>query len=148
MYRGRINIETLVVYSILLHELSEFGVADTVMSASPSAKFRLIAEERDEISRSVVSTSEQGLPKRFSVLLFRKIDWVSLKKICKEWIRNPINMVLFAWIICVAVSGAILFLVMTASKTLLPSGAFMPLENRRCSKTQKDILQKWHIQAS
>eukprot|EP00268_Persea_americana_P008610 TRINITY_DN13357_c0_g1_i5.p1 TRINITY_DN13357_c0_g1~~TRINITY_DN13357_c0_g1_i5.p1 ORF type:complete len:585 (+),score=107.58 TRINITY_DN13357_c0_g1_i5:403-2157(+) len=96
----------------LRERLMKFGNAGGML-ASPSAKFRLIAEERDEISRSVVSTSEQGLPKRFSVLLFRKIDWVSLKKICKEWIRNPINMVLFAWIICVAVSGAILFLVMT-----------------------------------
>ncbi|KAI3508443.1 hypothetical protein L1887_23451 [Cichorium endivia] len=32
----------------------------------------------------------------------------------KEWLSNPTNMVLFIWIICVAVSGAILFLVTTA----------------------------------
>ncbi|KAJ7963899.1 Protein PLANT CADMIUM RESISTANCE like [Quillaja saponaria] len=43
----------------------------------------------------------------------QKIDWSSLKKMGKEWIRNPMNMALFVWIIGVAVSGAILFLVMT-----------------------------------
>ena len=43
----------------------------------------------------------------------QKLDWASVKKMCMEWIRNPVNMALFVWIICVAVSGAILFLVMT-----------------------------------
>lgn len=81
--------------------------------ASSSARFRLLAEERDEISRSVVSTGEQGLRERFSVFLYEKINWVSLKKVCKEWIKNPMNIALLVWIICVAVSGAILFLVMT-----------------------------------
>ncbi|RVW42325.1 hypothetical protein CK203_070872 [Vitis vinifera] len=42
-----------------------------------------------------------------------KLIGVSLRKMCKEWIRDPMNMALFAWIVCVAVSGAILFLVMT-----------------------------------
>ena len=40
-------------------------------------------------------------------------DWDSMKKMTIEWIRNPMNMALFAWILCVAVSGGILFLVMT-----------------------------------
>nr|XP_027190012.1 uncharacterized protein LOC101513933 isoform X2 [Cicer arietinum] len=43
----------------------------------------------------------------------QKLEWSSIKKMCQEWIRNPMNMALFAWIICVAVSGAILFFVMT-----------------------------------
>ncbi|KAJ4971857.1 hypothetical protein NE237_004956 [Protea cynaroides] len=81
--------------------------------ASPSAKFQQIAEERDEISRLVPSSTGHGLRGRFNLILVQKIDWVSLWKICKEWIRNPMNMALFAWIICVAVSGAILFLVLT-----------------------------------
>jgi hypothetical protein len=34
-------------------------------------------------------------------------------KMGKEWIQNPMNMALFVWIMCVAISGAILFLVMT-----------------------------------
>ncbi|KAK3019493.1 hypothetical protein RJ639_003165 [Escallonia herrerae] len=81
--------------------------------ASPSARFQRIAEQRDEFSRTVPSSTSHVLRQRFSRVLDRKIDWASLWKLCKEWIRNPTNMVLFVWIVCVAVSGAILFLVMT-----------------------------------
>lgn len=57
-----------------------------------------------------VSTS----PKREKSNFFgRKVDWGSLKNMAKQWIRNPMNMVLLIWIICVTISGAILFLVMT-----------------------------------
>ncbi|KAI4353492.1 hypothetical protein L6164_002438 [Bauhinia variegata] len=80
--------------------------------ASP-AKFQHISKERDELSHSVPSSACEALRKSFSRLLYRKIDWRSLKKSCKNWIKNPLNMVLLLWIICVAVSGAILFLVMT-----------------------------------
>ncbi|KAJ8650837.1 hypothetical protein MRB53_003860 [Persea americana] len=79
---------------------------------SPSGKFRQIAQERDEVSRSVPSSTE-GSQEGFSVPFVGKISWVSLKKKCREWIRDPMNMALLVWIICVAVSGAILFLVMT-----------------------------------
>lgn len=82
-------------------------------SASPSARFRQIAEERDEISRSVPSSAGHGFQERFNGVLAGKIDWASLRKLCKEWIKNPFNMALLFWISCVAVSGAILFLVMT-----------------------------------
>lgn len=77
-----------------------------------SAKFRQLAEGRDELSRAVPSSSHR-IRERFNEVFMRKIDWVSLRKMCKEWIRDPMNMALFAWIVCVAVSGAILFLVMT-----------------------------------
>ncbi|CBI25404.3 unnamed protein product, partial [Vitis vinifera] len=77
-----------------------------------SAKFRQLAEGRDELSRAVPSSSHH-IRERFNEVFMRKIDWVSLRKMCKEWIRDPMNMALFAWIVCVAVSGAILFLVMT-----------------------------------
>lgn len=50
-------------------------------------------------------------PLRISFI--KKIDWSSLWKKSKEWIKQPLNMVLFLWIICVAVSGAILFMVLT-----------------------------------
>ncbi|KAK7349729.1 hypothetical protein VNO77_07346 [Canavalia gladiata] len=43
----------------------------------------------------------------------KKINWSSLKRSCKQWIKNPLSMAILLWIICVAVSGAILFLVMT-----------------------------------
>lgn len=79
---------------------------------SASAKFKRMAEERDEISRSVAYSSH-SLKERITGVFSRKIDWVSIKKMCKEWFRDPMNMALFLWIFCVAVSGAILFLVMT-----------------------------------
>lgn len=81
--------------------------------ASPSAKFQQLAQERDEVSRNVPSSSSLHIRERFTRLFSRKIDWDSLWKISKEWIRNPLNLALFVWIVCVAISGAILFLVMT-----------------------------------
>ncbi|KAK1317850.1 hypothetical protein QJS10_CPA05g01471 [Acorus calamus] len=42
------------------------------------------------------------------------------KEIYKVWIRNPINMALLVWITCVAVSGALLFLVMTGMLNNVP----------------------------
>uniref|UniRef100_A0A2P2LPX7 Uncharacterized protein MANES_10G006700 n=1 Tax=Rhizophora mucronata TaxID=61149 RepID=A0A2P2LPX7_RHIMU len=75
---------------------------------SASAKFKQLAQERDEISRSVASSSPHGFRDRI-----RKIDWTLLINTSKEWFRNPMNMALFVWITCVAISGALLFLVMT-----------------------------------
>ncbi|XVE69503.1 hypothetical protein DITRI_Ditri09bG0157200 [Diplodiscus trichospermus] len=80
---------------------------------SASAKFKRLAEERDEVSRMVASSSGHGLRERLNGVFAKKINWVSLMKMFKEWIRDPMNMALFLWIICVAISGAILFLVMT-----------------------------------
>ncbi|XP_059627921.1 uncharacterized protein LOC132270741 [Cornus florida] len=81
--------------------------------ASPSAKFQRFAEEKDEISRAVPNSSSHAFRERINMVFGRKIDWASLSKICREWIRDPMNMALFVWITCVAISGAILFLVMT-----------------------------------
>ncbi|XP_043706724.1 uncharacterized protein LOC122656308 [Telopea speciosissima] len=81
--------------------------------ASPSTRFLQLAEEREEISRSVHSSTELGFRERLNLILVRKIDWVSLWKIFKKWIRDPMNIAVFVWIICVAISGAILFLVLT-----------------------------------
>ncbi|KAI3809176.1 hypothetical protein L1987_25146 [Smallanthus sonchifolius] len=80
---------------------------------TPTAHFQRIAQERDEFSRKVPSSTSQKIRDRLSRVFSKKIEWVSLQKMAKEWIRNPMNMVLLIWIICVAVSGAILFLVMT-----------------------------------
>lgn len=80
---------------------------------SPSAKFQQIADQRDDFSRTVPSSSSLHLRQRITRLISRKLDWPALRKMCKEWFRNPLNIVLFIWIVCVAVSGAILFLVMT-----------------------------------
>ncbi|CAK9160609.1 unnamed protein product [Ilex paraguariensis] len=80
--------------------------------ASPSTKFLRFAEEKDEISRTVPSSTNHHFRQHFNRVFSRKIDWTSLWRISKEWFRNPMNMALFLWITCVAVSGAILFLVM------------------------------------
>ncbi|KAJ0979268.1 hypothetical protein J5N97_014742 [Dioscorea zingiberensis] len=79
----------------------------------PPSKFQRVGDERDEKSFSVASPTDQSSSKHFHVPFIRKIDWASLWVLCKEWIRNPFNMALFAWITFVAISGAILFLVMT-----------------------------------
>ncbi|KAK6156048.1 hypothetical protein DH2020_010296 [Rehmannia glutinosa] len=81
--------------------------------ASPSARFQRIAEERDEVSRTVPSSSSLHIRERFHRMFSKKIDWNCLWRICKEWIRDPMNLALFIWILCVAISGAILFMVMT-----------------------------------
>lgn len=97
-----------------LKSLSVFSSKTRVSSrlnlASPSIKFRQIMGDKDKVSRLVPSASV-GFRERFSKS-FREVDWVSLKKMAKEWVRNPMNMALLVWIICVAVSGAILFMVM------------------------------------
>ncbi|KAF6174073.1 hypothetical protein GIB67_020255 [Kingdonia uniflora] len=80
--------------------------------ASPSARLRQIAEQRDDFSRSVPSSTSRGsLRKRFSTKV-REVNWDSMWKMCKKWIRNPMNMAVLLWGICVAISGAILFMVM------------------------------------
>ncbi|XP_052180273.1 uncharacterized protein LOC127793557 [Diospyros lotus] len=81
--------------------------------ASPSVKFQRIANQKDQISRIVPSSSSHAIRERFSRMFSRKIDWTSLWNISKEWIRDPVNMALLVWIVAVGVSGAILFLVMT-----------------------------------
>ncbi|KAK1320425.1 hypothetical protein QJS10_CPA03g01022 [Acorus calamus] len=110
--RGHRN-KFLDVIVTLPNKAGQLKLGSRSKLASPSAKFRRIVEEREEASRSVPSSGERGSPKNFSIPFIKKINWVSLKEICKLWIRNPINMALLVWITCVAVSGALLFLVMT-----------------------------------
>lgn len=86
--------------------------ASRIGLSSPFSKFRRITEERDSISRSTPPLSNPS-PKQFREPFIRKIDWASLWAFAKEWIKDPMNMALFLWITCVAISGAILFLVMT-----------------------------------
>lgn len=80
---------------------------------SASTKFKRLASDRDQMSQSVHSSGSLGLRERFSGMFAKKLDWDALKKTCKEWFRDPMNIALFVWITCVAISGAILFLVMT-----------------------------------
>ncbi|KAL9402294.1 hypothetical protein Peur_006143 [Populus x canadensis] len=93
-----------------------------------SAKFRQLAQERDGFSRSVTSSSSHGLRERINGVFARRIDWTSLMKMGKEWIQNPMNMALSVWIMCVAISGAIFFLVMTGM-----------LDHALPKKSQRDV---------
>ncbi|KAJ1273661.1 hypothetical protein BS78_05G001800 [Paspalum vaginatum] len=87
-------------------------------SNSPSSTRQMLGrgleyEHRDGPS-SFRSVAPQRPPsRRFTVPFVKKIDWGSLWNKSKEWIRNPMNMALFVWIIAVGISGAILFMVMT-----------------------------------
>ncbi|CAI0415585.1 unnamed protein product [Linum tenue] len=80
---------------------------------SASARFRQLAKDKDDASRLVASSSSRGIRERIHEVCAKKIDWASVFKMSKEWIRDPMNLALFIWILIVAISGAILFLVMT-----------------------------------
>lgn len=80
---------------------------------SPSLRFQRLAEEKDQISRAVPSSSGHHIRDRITRVFSRKIEWGSLWKMFKKWIKDPLNMALFVWILGVVVSGALLFLVMT-----------------------------------
>ncbi|KAJ0711104.1 putative PLAC8 motif-containing protein [Helianthus annuus] len=84
----------------------------------PKVKFQRLERENDESSSRVNNGNSNSINNslfRRSVrrVLGREIDYGLLKNMAREWIKNPMNMVLLLWIVCVAISGAILFLVMT-----------------------------------
>ncbi|KAJ6805164.1 uncharacterized protein M6B38_181765 [Iris pallida] len=95
---------------------------------STSSKCSRTADERAESSRSACPSPAQGLSTDGfrGVSFVRKINWASLWRSSKEWIRDPFNMALFVWIACVAMSGAVLFLVMTGMLN-----ASMPRKSQR-----------------
>ncbi|KAE8714851.1 Detected protein of confused Function [Hibiscus syriacus] len=97
----------------LISSMSPLSRLKFLNFGSASARFKLLAQERDEVSQLVASSSGHRIRERLTGVLAKKIDWVFLMKMSKEWIRDPMNMALFVWIMCVAISGAILFLVMT-----------------------------------
>ncbi|WCJ39542.1 PLAC8 family protein [Euphorbia peplus] len=72
--------------------------------SSAASKFKQLAQHRNEISRS-----SHGFCECSNSVFSRNIDWFSVMRI----IEDPMNLALFVWFLCVAVSGAILFLVMT-----------------------------------
>ncbi|KAJ0975533.1 hypothetical protein J5N97_017498 [Dioscorea zingiberensis] len=74
--------------------------------SSPLAIFRRHVSDREEISLSV--PSPVGIRRRFSIHFIRKIDWASIFKMCKRWLRNPMNLALLLWLLCVAASALML----------------------------------------
>jgi len=89
------------------------NLGSPILLVSPSATFQKIANERDGISRSTPTPAPlHGLKDGVKVPFVGEIRWVYLKEAVKEWLRNPKNLALLIWGIAVAVSGAILFLVL------------------------------------
>lgn len=87
------------------------------LSSIPSRLKQLKFAKLDR-NGSLVSPSEKfveisGFRERLSRIVSQKVDWKAMNESIKNWIQNPLNMALLLWIICVAISGAVLFLVMT-----------------------------------
>lgn len=77
---------------------------------SPLKIFRQKINEREEISISV--PSPVGIHRHFHIHFMRKINWASFLGILKDWCENPMNIALFLWLLCVAVSGSMLILLL------------------------------------
>ncbi|WOL18002.1 hypothetical protein Cni_G26795 [Canna indica] len=81
--------------------------------SSPLAIFRRTLNQKEETSLSVPSpVGVRPRRRRFHVHFFRRINWSSLFRICKEWLKNPMNIALLIWLICVAVSATMLGLLL------------------------------------
>ncbi|KAL9227763.1 hypothetical protein vseg_003414 [Gypsophila vaccaria] len=99
--------------SSLSSKLKLLKISPKANVPSPASGFRKMAKETDEGSFSAPSPVVGSLKKRLKNRLFKDIDWPSMIRLCSEWVRKPLNMALLLWVVCVAVSGAILFLVMS-----------------------------------
>lgn len=74
--------------------------------------FSRLREEKEEMSRQTPSPKELSLKEGITLPLIGEVKWQSLQKAAKIWLSNPKNLALLIWLIAVAVSGAILFMVM------------------------------------
>ena len=98
----------LTTVSLRLYSLQ---LSSTGRLAPSLANFQEVAEERHEISCSVAYSHNEGLPEHSNVVRAQNCD--SMCKRCREWIRSPFNIVFLIWIICVAISGLLLVLMVT-----------------------------------
>ncbi|URE10653.1 hypothetical protein MUK42_03791 [Musa troglodytarum] len=78
--------------------------------SSPLGILRQTLDQREETSLSVPSPA--GIRRRFHVRFFRKIDCSCLFATCRDWMRNPMNIALLIWLICVGVSATMLGLLL------------------------------------
>lgn len=79
---------------------------------TPTMSFARIKDEKEEKSRMIPSTEGLELKDGIKLPLIGEVRWEDLKQQAIMWLKNPKNLVLLLWIIAVAVSGAILFMVM------------------------------------
>ncbi|MQL94706.1 hypothetical protein Taro_027369 [Colocasia esculenta] len=91
---------------------------------APFSIFRRAVERREEASLSIPTTA--GVPWRSRTRFLRKIDWVHLWRASKEWMKNPKNVAVLLWLVCVACFLSLLFLLLTE----LLDGAFPTTASR------------------
>ncbi|CAN6336858.1 unnamed protein product [Urochloa humidicola] len=92
------------------------AASDDWQSSSPPSTRQMLGEHVDDDRQGNNRRPPRPAGSRrlaAPVAFVKKIDWGSLWDKAKEWIRSPMNMALAAWVAAVAVSGAILFMVMT-----------------------------------
>ena len=82
------------------------------MFLTPSGTFSRLKEEKEEMSRQTPSPKELSIRDGITLPLIGEVKWEALQKAAKIWLSNPKNLALLVWLIAVAVSGAILFMVM------------------------------------
>ncbi|CAL9782428.1 unnamed protein product [Musa acuminata subsp. burmannicoides] len=78
--------------------------------SSPLRILRRTLNQREKISLSV--PSPVGIQRRFHVQFFGRINWSSFFGTCRAWLKNPMNIALLIWLICVAVSATMLGLLL------------------------------------
>ncbi|KAG0556949.1 hypothetical protein KC19_11G090000 [Ceratodon purpureus] len=79
---------------------------------TPSRTFARIKEEKDEKSKMTRTPEELLVKDGIKLPLLGQVRWEDLKRNAMTWLSKPRNVVLLLWLIAVAVTGAILFMVM------------------------------------
>jgi len=84
------------------------------MLLAPSTTFVRLKDEREEMSRQTPSPPKEPTASRDGITLplIGEVKWEFVKQQTKLWLQNPKNLALLMWVIAVAVSGAILFMVL------------------------------------
>lgn len=72
--------------------------------------FRRTVDEREEISASV--PSGVSIRQHFDTHFIKRLNLPSLVNILKNWIKHPVNAAFLIWLICVAISGTMLGLLL------------------------------------
>ncbi|XP_073008879.1 uncharacterized protein [Typha latifolia] len=70
---------------------------------SPLKYLQQTVDERENVSISV--PSPLGVPHNLHINFIRIINWVFLFNSFKEWLKNPLNIALLIWSVCVAASA-------------------------------------------
>ncbi|KAJ1273766.1 hypothetical protein BS78_05G009300 [Paspalum vaginatum] len=65
------------------------------------------------------------------------VDWASVRGACKDWIINPMNMVLLLWLLCVGASGGMLVLLLLG---LLDAALPLPADRARWVEVNSQVL--------